>query len=180
MTEAKWQIHHRRGLYPLPPRKSGEKTHFYPLPSIGNAFLEAAKRSRIGCIPWRPLHEREHQGKGAPTRGWHDVYPEKGVERHDVDFRCGPECFLGGESEGYPICTKMEVKARNQKWQCLPLRQGEQAAFNRARQTRNEALARLDDEIMRNTCAKSVEELSSEDVDEYLTILSEITGNIRH
>src|SRR5207244_2496588 len=137
-----------------------------------------ARRSSAGCIPVREMEYEELQQYasagappalqqrltqmwplaranvpyGRPTRGWRVVYPTRGTERHELRRQCGDKCFLAPEQEGFPICTKLEVQARNPTYQCLPMRQGEQAAFNRARQTRHEQVAELAEEMLESTC----------------------------
>jgi hypothetical protein len=70
-------------------------------------------------------------GSGSPTRGWKVAFPQRGTERHQLMAACGPQCFLQPAREAFPICAKLTRDRRNA---CVPVRQGVQSAYNRARQ----------------------------------------------
>ena len=170
--------------------------HAYPPPPM-NLFLKAAGNSKAKCVPvremdWSALGKYVQAGAppslqqsyaevyarrglpfGAPTRGWRDAYPTRGAQRHELihpETGCGPQCFLSPQTEGFPICSKLEVVAEDPRLQCLPMRQGVQAAYNRARQWRHQEIAETASELLAHVCP---EPLSDEELDDYLRALQE-------
>ena len=63
------------------------------------------------------------------ARGWSEIAPRKGTERHALKAKCGDACFLRPEDEGYPICPKLEATDGECQVSC----QGLAAAKNRGR-----------------------------------------------
>jgi len=190
-----------RSRKPLPPRQ-GFVSHPYTVPRT-NAFLEAAKLTPRGCIPTRqipfeeleeyvrrgaPPHLRERAAQlaarqgisfGKPSRNWELEYPTKGTERHELrnpNIGCGDECFLAPEQEGFPMCAKLQLKPRNPANRCLPEREGMQAAYNRARQTRHQDVADVAAEMLQRTCP---DRMSAAEVQTFLRALKKVKGETR-
>lgn len=166
-----------------------------------NPFILAAKQTKLGCIPmqelnWKLLTEysgtdiapnlkrnaqqilsNQNVSSGSPTRGWHLEAPQRGHERHELAQVC-PECFLNRETEGFPICPKLEIgnQTKNQT-QCLPMRQGIQSAYNRARQWKYEKQAEEAKEMLR--LGDKCKNISREDLREYLDQLTRIKSSLK-
>lgn len=98
--------------------------------------------------------KNQNTGQGSPTRGWGAVFPRKGSERHALKHVCGDACFLSPETEGFPICASLPQGIQSRRdpgfhsEMCDPVRQGVQAAYNRARQYHHEELAKHAREIL--------------------------------
>lgn len=50
---------------------------------------------------------RKTSGRGSKTKGWKDAAPERGAERAALKHKCGKECFLKPDSNGFPICAAL-------------------------------------------------------------------------
>lgn len=70
----------------------------------------------------------------SPTRGWKEVAPHKGRERHKISRRCPSKCFLLPKQEKFPICKAS--RTRSGRVSCKIDPHGVSAAYNRARQLR--------------------------------------------
>jgi len=51
---------------------------------------------------------KQQSGRGSKTKGWKDAAPKRGAERKALKQKCGNECFLKPESEGFPICAALK------------------------------------------------------------------------
>lgn len=49
------------------------------------------------------------QGRGMRTRGWAAAAPQKGKERHELMHKCGSQCFLMPDREGFPVCAALRT-----------------------------------------------------------------------
>ena len=58
-------------------------------------------------ISQMPLHQYQFStGKGKHTRGWAELAPQRGKQRHLLKEKCGDQCFLMPEQQAFPICPK--------------------------------------------------------------------------
>ena len=56
-------------------------------------------------LPKSPL--RQATCRGSKTKGWKDAAPERGAERSALKHKCGNDCFLKPDSNGFPICAAL-------------------------------------------------------------------------
>ncbi len=182
--------------YPLTFRTSGTSGNS-PL-STSNLFLRAAKDSGSGCVPTRELRFKEiahqlptytpsrrkigerairnqFQGQGSATRGWGALFPRKGHERAEVREKCGPQCFLSPENNGFPICAALRMAGtpdaplkEEEEEMCLPMTQGIEAAYHRARQYHHDEIADLARRLRDTTCKHR---MTKEEIQRFLTAL---------
>ena len=47
------------------------------------------------------------QKSGNKMKGWKGAAPKRGTEREALKAKCGSECFLKPDSNGFPICQKL-------------------------------------------------------------------------
>lgn len=47
------------------------------------------------------------RGQGGRTRGWAEDAPRRGNPRHAVMDKCGRQCFLDPDNEGFPVCSRL-------------------------------------------------------------------------
>lgn len=57
-------------------------------------------------LPKSPL--KRASGSGSKTKGWKDAAPARGAERSALKHKCGRECFLKPDSNGFPICAALK------------------------------------------------------------------------
>ena len=96
----------------------------YQLESAPNIMKSAPKakypsqpvpKKHMQAMSQMPLHQyQQSTGKGKHTRGWGEVAPKRGQQRHLLKEKCGDKCFLMPEQEAFPICPKCS----NQGCQC--------------------------------------------------------------
>jgi len=60
----------------------------------------------LEAIEKQPLSPESPRTRRA--KGWHALAPKKGRERHELKARCGDNCFLRPEDEGFPICAALD------------------------------------------------------------------------
>lgn len=60
------------------------------------------------------LKKNVEEGRGAKTRGWRVISPQKGFQRHELKDKCGKKCFLEPENEKYPICPRYDINKKCQ------------------------------------------------------------------
>jgi hypothetical protein len=168
----------------------------YPPPPV-NPFLVAAQHSQAQCIPVREMswteaaqyagasggappsvqqrfqqtYAKQNLPFGRPTRGWYVMYPRRGSQRHELAAACGDKCFLSPRTEGFPICAQLGIPAAQPAEQCLPMRQGIQAAYNRARQWRHEQIADEAQAMLQHVCTRP---LSDMELNNYLSVLRQV------
>lgn len=75
------------------------------------------------------MMKHKGKGRGGRTRGWAAAAPQKGRERHELMEKCGDQCFLFPETEGFPICAALR-EGRGCKVDC----RGVTSALVRAKQ----------------------------------------------
>lgn len=51
---------------------------------------------------------KQKHGRGGKTKGWKEAAPKRGKERNELKQKCGNECFLKPESQGFPICAALK------------------------------------------------------------------------
>lgn len=57
-------------------------------------------------------------GRGGKTKGWKDAAPKRGAERSALKNKCGSECFLKPDNNGFPICAKLDGSKNDCKVDC--------------------------------------------------------------
>lgn len=91
------------------------------------------------AAPGRGDLDKPDQAKGPVTKGWHDQAPKRGKARTELKEKCGSKCFGAPNEKKYPICTS----------DCKVSRKGTQAAYSRAKQQHNEAVARRVEKVQK-------------------------------
>lgn len=71
--------------------------------------------------------------RGSATRGWAKAAPRGSRTRREMRKRCGSKCFLDSANLKYPVCKEGS---------CEIDKRGVQSAYIRARQYKNEKVAR--------------------------------------
>ena len=89
------------------------------------------------------------KGRGGATRGWGAAAPKRGKERHALMNKCGRQCFLQPENEGFPICAALR-EGQGCEVDC----RGVTAAFSRARQYKHGGIAQRARAIQQRKCRK--------------------------
>lgn len=91
---------------------------------LSTKYASAVKKAEIVKKP-KKSHQRQYgkttstvhlkksnvrisSGRGGKTKGWKDAAPKRGAERHELKKKCGNECFLKPDSEGFPICASLK------------------------------------------------------------------------
>lgn len=92
---------------------------------LKTSYASAVKKAKIVEKSPRSTHQRQYgkttsevhltkspvkqkSGRGGKTKGWKEAAPKRGTERHELKKRCGEECFLKPDSEGFPICAALK------------------------------------------------------------------------
>lgn len=155
------------------------------LPCVPNHSLTlqdiTERKSRSQWPPYRNrFAERAMQnwsrGQGSPSRGWGAMYPRKGHERSLLRHVCGDRCFLSPSTLGFPVCAALPpgISNRNDPEftpdMCLPVAQGVEAAFVRARQWKHEHEAQEAEHLRRSLCLPK--QLTPEEINEFLKYLN--------
>lgn len=52
-------------------------------------------------------------GRGGKTKGWKNDAPKRGAERTALKSKCGEECFLKPDENGFPICAALQKGGKN-------------------------------------------------------------------
>ena len=89
------------------------------------------------------------KGRGGATKGWGAAAPKRGKERHDLMNKCGRQCFLQPENEGFPVCAALR-EGQGCKVDC----RGVTAALSRARQHKRGGIAQRARAIQQRRCGK--------------------------
>ena len=95
---------------------------------LKSAYASDVKKAKIVQKPARSTHQRQYgkttkatdvklqKGaqniKGNKMKGWGDAAPKRGKERGELKSKCGDQCFLKPDSDGFPICAALR-KGKN-------------------------------------------------------------------
>lgn len=58
------------------------------------------------------------KGRGGKTKGWKNDAPKRGAERTALKAKCGNECFLKPDNNGFPICASLRTGKNTCKVDC--------------------------------------------------------------
>ncbi len=129
-----------------------EEKKMRPKQSVKRSKSKRSKRSKSKRSKSnRSVKTSSHKfaSRGSRTKGWHDVAPQHGTQRHQLKSKCGSACFLMPETEGFPICAR--CKGENQ-CECKIDCRGVQAAKNRAAQWGHPKVVKKANELLKSAC----------------------------
>jgi len=75
--------------------------------SLKETLKDVPKSRQARRESLRKQIKNKGEGRGSRTRGWSAAAPQRGKERHELMDKCGEECFLQPEDEGFPICAAL-------------------------------------------------------------------------
>jgi hypothetical protein len=87
-------------------------------PTKSSHQKQFGKTTNVKDVKLQKSSVKQQSGRGGKTKGWKEAAPKRGAERNALKTKCGNECFLKPDSNGFPICASLRKGKNDCKVDC--------------------------------------------------------------